>query len=67
MGGNEFGFYEVLQYKREGDLFKDMLILQKEMERLKADNVQMKDMIIKSNLQMQEIYLELLKERSNRS
>lgn len=67
MNNDGFGFYEVLQYKREGDLFKDMLILQKEMERLKTENNEMKSMIIKSNLQMQEIYLELLKERSKHS
>lgn len=59
--------FDILRYKVDGNIFADMLDLKNEVEYLRKENTEMKSMMIKSMQQMQEIYLELLRERSNRS
>lgn len=64
---NQLPIFDILRYKVEGNIFADMLDLKNEVEYLRKENTEMKSMLLKSMQQMQEIYLELLRERSNRS
>lgn len=58
-------FYRVLQYKRDGDLYADMLILQDKMQKLEQENAELKTQLIKALLQMQEIFL-MIRSNENR-
>lgn len=68
MNNRGVGFYDVLQAKREEmDVLGTVMTLERKVEALESEVSEMKTLLVRSMSQMQEIYLELLRERSKRS
>lgn len=52
------GFYDVLRYKAEGDIFADMMRMTDELKDLKSELSEMKTLVMRSMVLTNEIFLE---------